>query len=66
MNYTLEDIKSFINDRPEDLKNYLEQGFKILLKELNTFDEYVSKFGLEHEQFVLDFYDSLNEISCRK
>lgn len=33
---------------------------------LKQVDKLVDEYGLKNEQFVLDFYDEVNEISVRK
>lgn len=33
---------------------------------LEQLDQLITNSGLQNEQFVLDFYDKLNEISVRK
>lgn len=37
-----------------------------MLFNLELLDKSISIAGLQNEQFVLDFYDKLNEISVRK
>lgn len=39
---------------------------KVSLDLLEGIDKKVSELSLKNEQFVLDFYDKLNEISVRK
>lgn len=38
----------------------------MVLLTLETLDKLISSVQLQNEQFVLDFYDKLNEISIRK
>lgn len=44
----------------------LSNQLKQLIDKLEAIDELISQEGLRNEQFVLDFYDKLNEISIRK
>ena len=51
-------------------KAVLEQSIKTLtaqiLTDLERIDSEVDRLGLKNEQWVLDFYDKINEISVRK
>lgn len=51
-------------------KAVFEQSIKTLaaqiLTDLERIDSEVDRLGLKDEQWVLDFYDKLNEISVRK
>lgn len=44
----------------------LKWHMELCLELLEKIDSGVSKSLLQNEQFVLDFYDKLNEISVRK
>lgn len=39
---------------------------RVILELLELIDKEVSESQLQNEQFVLDFYDKLNDISVRK
>lgn len=39
---------------------------KKTLRFLNEIDDIVNVYKLQNEQYVLDFYDKVNEISVRK
>lgn len=45
---------------------YLKAQMEKLLSELETIDKSITDSELYNEQFVLDFYDKLNEVSVRK
>ena len=51
-------------------KAVFEQSIKTLaaqiLTDLERIDSEVDRLGLKDEQWVLDFYDKINEISVRK
>ena len=51
-------------------KVVFEQSIKTLaaqiLTDLERIDSEVDRLGLKDEQWVLDFYDKINEISVRK
>lgn len=44
----------------------LQELMKSVLEILELIDKEVSESLVQNEQFVLDFYDKLNEISIRK
>lgn len=45
---------------------YIKKQISQILLNLELLDASISTSGLQNEQFVLDFYDKLNEISVRK
>lgn len=47
-------------------REYIKKQIAHLLYDLELLDKSISVVGLQNEQFVLDFYDKLNEISVRK
>lgn len=47
-------------------KQILRWKMEQCLKELEKIDSETSKSQLHNEQFVLNFYDKINEISIRK
>lgn len=44
----------------------LQSFMRVILELLELIDKEVSESQLQNEQFVLDFYDKLNDISVRK
>lgn len=54
----------------DTLKNtnteYIKKQMTQMLSNLELLDKSISTARLQNEQFVLDFYDKLNEISIRK
>ena len=49
-----------------DYINFLKKQFHDIIFNLEIIDKAITEKGLQHEQFILDFYDKLNEISVRK
>ena len=45
---------------------YIKKWISQMLFNLELLDKSISTAGLQNEQFILDFYDKLNEISVRK
>lgn len=45
---------------------YIKKQIAQMLFNLELLDKSISTAGLQNEQFVIDFYDKLNEISVRK
>lgn len=45
---------------------YIKKQITDILYSLEFLDKYISLIGVQNEQFILDFYDKLNEISIRK
>lgn len=45
---------------------YIKKQINQILFELELIDKTITTLGLQNEQFILDFYDKLNEISVRK
>lgn len=48
------------------ITKWIKEQITQLLVNLELLDKSISAAGLQNEQFVLDFYDKLNEISVRK
>lgn len=46
--------------------DFLKKQFHDIIFNLEIIDKIITEKGLQHEQFILDFYDKLNEISVRK
>ena len=46
--------------------NFLKKQFHDIILNLEIIDKIITEKDLQHEQFILDFYDKLNEISVRK
>lgn len=49
-----------------DYIDFLKKQFNDIIFNLEIIDKIITEKGLQHEQFILDFYDKLNEISVRK
>ena len=49
-----------------DYIDFLKKQFHDIIFNLEIIDKAITEKGLQHEQFILDFYDKLNEISIRK
>lgn len=45
---------------------YIKKQIAYTLSNLESLDKTISTLELQNEQFVLDFYDKINEISVRK
>lgn len=45
---------------------YIKKQISKILYSLEMLDKSISIVGIQNEQFILDFYDRLNEISVRK
>lgn len=45
---------------------YIKEQIAQMLFNLELLDKSISTGGIQNEQFVLNFYDKLNEISVRK
>lgn len=50
----------------EEQHAVIKEELAKLINSLNAVDVIISLAHLENEQYVLDFYDKLNEISVRK
>jgi hypothetical protein len=55
-----------MEDNKEDIKSTVENQLEELIRYLVIMDTLIDLADLRNEQFVLDFYDRLNEISVRK
>lgn len=52
--------------KEEDIKSTIKFFMTRALFSLEQIDKLIDKYHLKNEQFVLDFYDKVNEISVRK
>lgn len=50
----------------DDYVDFLRQELRYILFKLEILDREITSKNLQNEQFILDFYDKLNEISVRK
>ena len=50
----------------DNYKEFLQKQMDYILFNLEIIDKSISSLELQNEQFVLNFYDKLNEISVRK
>ena len=50
----------------ETIINFIKWSMKQALRLLNEIDSLVGRYEQHNEQYVLDFYDKINEISVRK
>ena len=55
-----------MEDNKEDIKSAMKKQLEELTRYLVIIDTLIDLADLGNEQFVLDFYDRLNEISVRK
>ena len=52
--------------KEENIKSTIKFSMTRALFLLEQIDKLIDKHNLKNEQFVLDFYDKVNEISVRK
>ena len=49
-----------------DYIDFLKKQFHDIIFNLEIIDKIITEKRIQYEQFILDFYDKLNEISVRK
>ena len=50
----------------DNYKEFLQKQINCIISNLEILDKFITSAKLQNEQFILDFYDKLNEISVRK
>lgn len=50
----------------DNYKEFLQKQMDCIIFNLEILDKSIDSAELQNEQFVLDFYDKINEISVRK
>lgn len=50
----------------DNYKEFLQKQMDYIIFNLEILDKSIDSAKLQNEQFVLDFYDKINEISVRK